>query len=425
MVLWDLVTLLRRRVMTLLLLAGIGLIGGAVALVVTPTSYTATSSAYVKADIVPGDGSRAHANAASLASAKVSTFVPLFTSTSVAQRVIDELGLNTTSGELAAKITSKNVSNSLTITITASAPSREEAVAVADSVVTNTAQEIRELEGEDFPATVVLMSSAGLAEVPQAPSAVRYLGTGLLAGVIVGVIVALALSTLDNRLYCLADVRRTVEVPLVHAFPAALDDAAVERIRSDVFYTGGTADPARSVLVTAASQSIDVWAFAMALARSSARAGEHTVLVDARIRDQARLGQQGLTDVLANRMALSESLMEADLAGLTVLAPGSVAPDPARFLSSRRMRALLEALTHKRRAIVVTEPVHPTPDARILATRVDRVIVAAEFQATTSQELARSVEAVKREGAKVGAVAFLGTSDSLLSRIRYGVQETV
>ena len=84
MALWDLMALLRRRVMTLILLAGIGLLGAVAALVATPTSYTATSSAYVKADVVPGDGSRAHANAASLANAKVSTFVPLFTSTSVA-----------------------------------------------------------------------------------------------------------------------------------------------------------------------------------------------------------------------------------------------------------------------------------------------------------------------------------------------------
>ena len=427
MALWDLVALLRRRVMTLMLLAGIGLLGAVVALVATPTSYTATSSAYVKADVVPGDGSRAHANAASLANAKVSTFVPLFTSTSVAQRVIDELGLSTTSGELAAKITSKNVTNSLTITITASAPSREEAVAVADSVVTNTAQEIRELEGDDFPATVVLMSPAGLTGVSQAPSVVRYLGTGLLGGLILGVVIALGLSTLDSRLHCLADVRRTVDVPLAHALPARLDDAGdvVERIRSDVFYTGGVADTVRSVLITAASQSVDVWHFAMALARSSARAGEHTVLVDARIRAQKATGPKGLTDVLANRTALSEALTETDMAGLTVLMPGSVAPDPARFLSSRRMQALLEALTYRRRAVVVAEPVHPRPDARILATRVDRVIVAAEFQTTTSQELARSVSALEREGVEVGAVAFMGTSDSLLSRIRYGAQGTV
>ena len=108
MTLEDVLALTRRRIGAILcgLLAGIVL--STISLWLTPVTYTASAIAYVRVS-VPASGpdqksADSYYAASQLASQKVKAFVPVFTSESVAQGVIDALGLRTTPSQLAASV---------------------------------------------------------------------------------------------------------------------------------------------------------------------------------------------------------------------------------------------------------------------------------------------------------------------------------
>ena len=124
--------------------------------------------------------------ASQLATQKVKAFVPVFTSDAVAQGVIDSLGLDTTSAELSRSLSATNKNNTLTITVTATASSASEARSIADEVVRQSAEQVKQLEGEDSPVTVVLMSPTSLSATTRSPSVPTYLGGGVLGGVLLG-----------------------------------------------------------------------------------------------------------------------------------------------------------------------------------------------------------------------------------------------
>ncbi len=89
------------------------------------------------------------------------------------------------------------------------------------------------------------------------------------------------------------------------------------------------------------------------LAAALAKDGQDVVLIDADLRHPqvaARLGIEplfGLSEVITNQGELSDALVEVDVGDgrLRVLAAGGRAPNPARLLSSRSMRALLLRLS--------------------------------------------------------------------------------
>ncbi|TWS21036.1 exopolysaccharide biosynthesis protein, partial [Tsukamurella conjunctivitidis] len=168
MTLEDFLKLTRRHLGTILVCLLIGGVGAFGLLKVTPTQYTASSTAYVRVTVPSDDGTDASANAyynaSQLATQKVKAFVPVFTSQTVAQAVIDQLKLNTTPTELAGRLTASNATNALTINVTASADSADQARQIADTVVDKAAVQVKELEGEDSPVSVVLMTPADLSQ---------------------------------------------------------------------------------------------------------------------------------------------------------------------------------------------------------------------------------------------------------------------
>ncbi|CAM3029062.1 polysaccharide biosynthesis tyrosine autokinase [Actinomyces slackii] len=421
----DLIALIKRRWGTVLLCPIVGLLIAAGLLWFTPTTYTATSSAYVRVNVDPAAGTTtAYSDAAVLADRKVKTFVPVFTSANVTQKVIAELGdeleLDTTPERLAEDIEATNVPDSLTINVTVRADTRERATRIADAVVTHASQEILVLEGETSPANLVLMSSAEISEVTKTPSPVRYLGVGLLGGLLAGLTGTFAMSVLDTRLRSTGDISRAVEAPALGALPARVSSQrqALDRIRAEVFYTGGP-QAARTIMVTSAVEDIDVWTAAEGLARSSAHAGQPTVLIDARLHAPSAPGQAGLSEVLAGRASMKEAATRTQTPGLLLVGTGRAARDPASLLASPRMGELLEAVAKNHYVVLAAPALHPRTEARSLAPLMDRVVILAQFKQTTAQQLRRAVTAVEQQSAAQCGVVLCDTPSSALSRFRY------
>ncbi|MFC2318582.1 MAG: hypothetical protein ACFNLP_02365 [Segatella oulorum] len=108
----DVLTITRRRLSTILAGLLLGIVLSFIVLWLTPVTYTASAVAYVRVS-VPSDGgdqrqTDSYYAASQLASQKVKAFVPVFTSESVAQGVIDALNLRTTPVRLSHSISAKN-----------------------------------------------------------------------------------------------------------------------------------------------------------------------------------------------------------------------------------------------------------------------------------------------------------------------------
>ncbi len=441
----DLIKLTRRRLGTIAICAVLGLAGAIGLLAVTPASYTAASTAYVRVSVPESDGTAANANAyysaSQLATQKVKAFVPVFTSQAVAQAVIDQLKLPDTAPELAARLTASNATNSLTIAVTATAPSAEEARQISDAVVNQAAAQVKTLEGEGSPVEVVMMSPANLSEVAVAPSAAKYAVAGLLAGLLLGYLIAFARERFDTRLRTSEDVTERFDIPILGVIPNSPTIARTEdetgdfraeeslrKLRTNLRYSNVDHE-ARIVVVTSPMPGDGKSSVAAHLARVMALAGQDVVLVDADLRRPVARDtfgitmKLGLTQVLVGAAVLDQAMQPTHVEGLSVLTAGITPPNPSELLGSQRMTELMRFLSGKRIVIIDAPPVLPVTDAAVLSKFADAVIMVTSSGKTTVEELDHALDAISRAGGTIAGVVLNRAPSSRMSKLRYGDSE--
>ncbi len=119
------------------------------------------------------------------------------------------------------------------------------------------------------------------------------------------------------------------------------------------------------------------------LAVSLALAGEKILIVDADMRRPALHRildlegvEEGLSDALTHEKSWESFVMPTATPNLFFLSAGSIPPNPAELLSSRRMKAFMEELTqHFDRVIIDSPPVISVADAAVIASQVDGTIL--------------------------------------------------
>ncbi|ALN14218.1 polysaccharide biosynthesis tyrosine autokinase [Acidipropionibacterium acidipropionici] len=472
MTLHDFLRLIRRQLGVIVTLTLVGAALAAGALMLQSPRYTAHASGYVRVSVPQSAGgttdSNSYYSASQLAAQKAKAFVAVFTSQTVASLVRQELGLSEEPSELASRITATNAANSLTIDVTATASSPDLARRIADSVVNQSAAQVRRLEGTGSPVSIVMMSPASLAEIDVSPTPLKYLAGGLLAGLLVGLLVALARQRLDTRLRTSQDVSERFDSPVLASLPRSAGIArtgerggdfqaeeSLRKLRTNLRYTG-IDHPNRIILVTSPCQGDGKSSVAAGLARVMAAAGDDVILVDADLRRptiqdtfgvRARLGlpqvlvdadlrrptiqdtfgvraRLGLPQVLVGAAGLDQVLRTTDTDGLTVLtSAGSPPPNPTELLGSKRMAELLGLLAGDHVVILDAPPVLPVADALILAGLADTVLLVIGSGNTRSDQLEQSIAAIGRAGGRTTGIVLNRVPSSRLARLRYGDTE--
>lgn len=443
MTLEDFLKLTRRHLGTILVCMLVGGVGAFGLLKVTPTQYTASSTAYVRVTVPTDDGTEASANAyynaSQLATQKVKAFVPVFTSQTVAQAVIDDLKLNTTPSELAGNLTASNATNSLTINVTATADTADQAREIADAVVDKAAVQVKQLEGEDSPVSIVLMAPAALSTIVVTPSPVKYLAAGILAGLLLGYVIAFARTTLDTRIRTAEDIQDRVEVPILGVIPQSntvarseLDDAkdfraaeSLRKLRTNLRYADVDRE-LRAIVISSPMQGDGKSSVSSNLAKVMAMAGQDVLLIDAdlrspTVRDTFGVASRiGLTQVLVGAAALEQAISTTAVEGLSVLPAGDIPPNPSELLGSQRMSELLAYLSRDCIVIVDAPPVLPVTDAAVLAKSVDGVVMVVSAGKTNAEQLEHSLEGIAQTGGKVLGVVLNRAASSKLAKLKYG-----
>jgi polysaccharide biosynthesis transport protein len=260
------------------------------------------------------------------------------------------------------------------------------------------------------------------AEPPTSPSSPDLLVNSALAamaGLLLGVGLALLLDRFDRRLREPDEIGEILRRPVLGVIPAsaaipteganveALPQAEFEAfrmIRANLRYFG-TAGEIKSILITSAESGDGKTTVAWNLAAAAASAGGRVALVEADLRRPAlrgRLGAKsrtGLSQILAGVVGLDDAVVAVPIGEPTrrrgmrsvdVIVAGATPPNPTDLLESERMEELLKRLEIRYDAVFIdTPPATAVSDAIPLAARVDGVVVVSRLDRTDRHVLTR------------------------------------
>lgn len=371
----------------------------------------------------------------SLAKSRAANYVSLATSRNTAQRVIEDLGLSSSPAQLAQQISVEQIPDTVLIQITAKAGSPQAAQDLADAWVDALAAEVKGIEdpqGRERGGTPQLLpvEKAALPTTPVSPVPMRNLAIGLAVGLLIAFGYSMLRNALDRRLRTKDDVER-LGVNVVGTVPSASvlkrdgDERATLAIdQTDTRSSAGPASeafrklrtnlmfmnvdsPPRVVVVTSPMPSDGKSTVAVNLAATIASSGAPVVLIDGDMRRPSVATEfglpegVGLSDVLAGRIGIDEALQNTDdHDNLSILAAGSIPPNPSELLGSQSMRKLLSTLSSRSMVVVDAPPLIPVTDAAVLTTQADGAFIVISSGKTLDSQLEAALSSLKAVDAK-------------------------
>ncbi|WP_314505811.1 polysaccharide biosynthesis tyrosine autokinase [uncultured Microbacterium sp.] len=418
---------------------------------IQPRVYTATTSGIVNAVTEASDsGSRLVGN--QLSQSVVKSYLDIGSWRSVAESVIDDLGLRTTPEALVARVDVTNPLDTVVIRVSAEAPSPQDARDLAEAWVRGMVNEIEDLEtnGSTTQAAVSLIpgDSARLPTSPSSPNTRLNLLLGGLIGLALGIGYAVTRHVLDLRVRSPRDIERETGVSVVGTLPESKELTNARKVltfsgRSDSHSAVAEAtrelrtnlrfididNPPRAIVVTSPIPGDGKSTIAANLAVSIAAAGENVVLIDADLRRPmvASLFDlpegAGLTDVLTDRAEISDVAHTVGHEGnLVVISAGRIPPNPSEVLGSLKMRELIQTLAQHAFVVIDSPPLLPVTDAAVLATNADGAIVVVSAGKTTYDMLHKALGNLEKARARPLGVVLNKVPKSGAGAAYYGYQ---
>jgi capsular exopolysaccharide synthesis family protein len=413
-----------------LVLALAGVAGAAVYNLSQPKVYQATATGYVTAG--SSDNTSDATLADQLAKAKVTSYVAVATSTRVADRVIQNEGLQTSPAVLIGDISVDQPAGTVLLNINARAANPTDAQTLADAWVTALATEVQTLDpsssgsqdrssgSSDGKLRIDTLSQAAPGSLVLPRTQLNLLA-GLVLGLILGFVYALIRHQFDRRLRSTDEVEKQFGIPVIGMIPqsshvrhdggrelalavsgsASASSASTaegfRKLRTNLAYMD-VDHPPRVIVVTSPKQSDGKSTVAANLAAAIAIGGQPVTLIDGDLRrptvadSLAMVDGAGLTDVLVGRVQPAEVIQDhPDVPGLRVLASGAIPPNPSELLGSNAMRLLITELAEDAMVIIDAPPLLPVTDAAVLTRSADGAIIVISHGGTLDTELGASL----------------------------------
>jgi non-specific protein-tyrosine kinase len=286
---------------------------------------------------------------------------------------------------------------------------------------------------------VKVLSPATSSGRPVEPRTVRNSLLGLAGGLLLGVLIAFLLQSLDDSVATSTQLEQALRnIPVVAVIPAA-DPKAIGRRQLVTLNDPGspTAEgyrklrtalqfaarerPMQSLQVTSPNSMQGKTTTVANLGIVLAQAGLRVVVVDCDLR-RPRLHElfgianaTGFTSVLAGDVPLSVAVgYEEDQPGLAVLPSGPLPSNPSELLASQRTVEVLTSLQAAYDVVLLdSPPVLAAADAVVLSRRVDGTLIVTVAEVTTRRDSTRAAEALRMVDAPlVGAVLHGSTSEA-------------
>src|SRR5690606_24152736 len=183
--------------------------------------------------------------------------------------------------------------------------------------------------------------------------------------------------------------RRTSPVMAVVDRPTSAFAEAFRNLRASLLFYGSR-DHVGAVAITSALPQEGKTTVALCLARSAALQGQRVVLLDCDLRRRQLNqfawdeGAPGLIDVLAGRATIEDAIVMDTESGAKILPLRDGQPDGDDLIGGLAMDRLLHDLRDKFDLVILdTAPVLPIADTRVLATKVDKVVLVTRWRKTS------------------------------------------
>jgi capsular exopolysaccharide synthesis family protein len=389
----------------------------------TPT-YESSSTVFVSTQ--GGSTTAELQQGSSFTQARINTYVGLVTTPAVLDPVIADLGLDTTAETLAKAVTTSATLNSTLITITVANADANRAADISNAIAASLATTVPKLEPEaddgSSPVRLTRVRDARPAASPSSPIVALNLGVGALAGLGLGIVVAVVRSTLDNRVRTPREAELITAAPgigaiafdpnareqplIVHADPLSPRAESFRALRTNLQFLdmGGRS----SFVITSSIPSEGKTSTTINLAIALADAGKRVALIDTDLRKPKVAeyltieGGAGLTDVLIGRAKVNDVMLPWGGRSLYVLPAGKIPPNPSELLGSKQMGSLLEMLERDFDVVLCdAPPLLPVTDAAILARATSGALMVVAAGRTTKHQLMGGTEALRAVGANL------------------------
>ncbi len=274
------------------------------------------------------------------------------------------------------------------------------------------------------------------------PNVTLNTGIGLLAGLLLGVLLALAYSQLDTRVRTGEALGKLTSWPVLttvwytsskkedgmNSIGQNASNEAYRILRTNIGFSG-IDKPLRFLLVTSGLPSEGKSTTAANLAIFMAKAGKNTLLIDA---DLHKPSLHALFDIPADRMGLSNAILAAgstskanttqlsngakvqdttlspflhsvSIPNLWVMPSGPLPPNPSELLDSKSMQRLLTTIANTNMEIVIFDgpPIIGLSDASIIASKVDSTLVVVDITRAKKSNFERLEAILRQTGTRV------------------------
>jgi succinoglycan biosynthesis transport protein ExoP len=416
--------ILRRRWLSVLIIALAALAAASLLTLAMPKKYTATTRLFFA---VAGDSVSELAQGSNFAEKQIASYAEVATSPLVLEPVIQQLTLPMSAAELerAVKASVPPQTVILEIAVTDADPRRAATVANAVGAtlgkVAGGLSPSRQDGSEAVRATTLAV--AQVPAVPSSPNIPRNLGIGLLIGVLLGTGVAILRQLLDTKVRSELDVRNLTDCPIlgVVAFdqevprhpvilrdePLAAPSEAVRRLRTNLQFIDAANRP-KSIVISSSIPGEGKSTIAINLAVSLADTGARVILVDADLRrpsiaEYAGIeGGAGLTTVLIGRADVEDVVQPLGTTTLDLLPAGQIPPNPSELLGSPAMAGLLDRLTTSYDTVLLdSPPLLPVTDAAVLTKLAGGALVVVGADRIHRPQLQETLGSLQTAGAHV------------------------
>lgn len=283
------------------------------------------------------------------------------------------------------------------------------------------------------------------------PDSLLTTSIGSLAGLLLGIILALLFEQLDMRVRTTEELEQLLQWPMLARLWRVRDEErrgllnhtdnadAYNTLHTNIGYSE-IDRTLRSMLVTSAASGDGKSIVAANLAIFSAKAGKNTLLIDADLRHPVlhklfdldgdkpgftnaviaaslpkstnEMRAQFLTPLAPKRMlnlpgsnalSIEEFAYEVDIPNLRVMPAGSLLPNPTKLLDSKALRRFFIALKEDEAEIIIfdTPPLEKVSDAALLAAKVDGTLVVIDANSAHKGKLKRMKATLTQVGASV------------------------
>jgi succinoglycan biosynthesis transport protein ExoP len=425
----DYIRILRKSWVLLLAVTLLGVAGAAgYSLVQTPQYrasskvFVSTSSGQTAQDLVQGN---------SFTVQRVKTYSDIATTPIVLLPVIAALDLNITAADLAGRVTVSAPADTTIIEISVDDSDPVQAANIADAIsesLTSAVERIETPAADESvsPVRLTRVQQAGIPDSAVSPNTKLNLALGGLAGLAIGLVLAILRETLDNRVRNERDVSSVSGAPIiggiafdpkakqrpliVHADPRSPRAESFRTLRTNLSFLDVGAK-GRTFVVTSSIQGEGKSTTAANLAISLADSGARVLLADADLR-RPRVaeymsveGAVGLTDVLIGRAEILDAVQPWGRSGLFVLPAGKIPPNPSELLGSKAMANLIDIFNREFDAVIFdAPPLLPVTDAAVLAKSVGGAIVVVAAGKTHKNQLKGAITALENVGAEASGI---------------------